>query len=73
MSAAARHLTPVTLECGGKSPVFIDRSANLGLAVTSPASPANTNKTFLTNENTENNSTTGRPSSSTGAPTSVWQ
>lgn len=29
MSAAAKHLTPVTLELGGKSPVYIDRSANL--------------------------------------------
>ena len=27
--AAARHLTPVTLELGGKSPVFVDPSANL--------------------------------------------
>lgn len=29
MTAAARHLTPVTLELGGKSPVFIDRDADL--------------------------------------------
>jgi aldehyde dehydrogenase (NAD+) len=29
MSAAAKHLTPVTLELGGKSPVVVDRSANL--------------------------------------------
>ena len=29
MSAAAKHLTPVTLELGGKSPVIIDKSANL--------------------------------------------
>lgn len=29
MTAAARHLTPVTLELGGKSPVFIDRGADL--------------------------------------------
>ena len=29
MSAAAKHLTPVTLELGGKSPVYIDKSANL--------------------------------------------
>lgn len=29
MTAAARHLTPVTLELGGKSPVVVDRSANL--------------------------------------------
>jgi len=32
MSAAARHLTPVTLELGGKSPVVVDRSANLEVA-----------------------------------------
>ncbi|SHG77227.1 aldehyde dehydrogenase family protein [Ferrimonas marina] len=29
MSAAAKHLTPVTLELGGKSPVFVDDSADL--------------------------------------------
>ncbi|MFD3442796.1 aldehyde dehydrogenase family protein [Streptomyces sp. NPDC058685] len=29
MAAAARHLTPVTLELGGKSPVFVDRDADL--------------------------------------------
>lgn len=32
MEAAARHLTPVTLELGGKSPVIIDRRANLSVA-----------------------------------------
>ena len=32
MAAAAKHLTPVTLELGGKSPVLIDRSANLRVA-----------------------------------------
>jgi len=32
MAAAARHLTPVTLELGGKSPVIVDRSANLRVA-----------------------------------------
>jgi len=32
MAAAAQHLTPVTLELGGKSPVIIDRSANLDVA-----------------------------------------
>jgi len=32
MAAAAKHLTPVTLELGGKSPVIIDRSANLKVA-----------------------------------------
>lgn len=30
--AAANHLTPVTLELGGKSPVVVDASANLRLA-----------------------------------------
>jgi aldehyde dehydrogenase (NAD+) len=29
MEAAAKHLTPVTLELGGKSPCIVDRSANL--------------------------------------------
>ena len=29
MTAAAKHLTPVTLELGGKSPCYIHRSANL--------------------------------------------
>ncbi len=32
MSAAAKHLTPVTLELGGKSPVFVDDSCNLSIA-----------------------------------------
>jgi aldehyde dehydrogenase (NAD+) len=32
MTAAAAHLTPVTLELGGKSPVIIDASANLRVA-----------------------------------------
>jgi len=32
MAAAARHLTPVTLELGGKSPCIIDRDADLELA-----------------------------------------
>ncbi len=32
MEAAARHLTPVTLELGGKSPCYVDR--NVDLAVT---------------------------------------
>ncbi|WP_432371792.1 aldehyde dehydrogenase [Staphylococcus chromogenes] len=30
--AAAKHLTPVTLELGGKSPTIIDKSANLKVA-----------------------------------------
>lgn len=30
--AAARHLTPVTLELGGKSPAIVTESANLGVA-----------------------------------------
>lgn len=29
MAAAAQHLTPVTLELGGKSPVYIDESVNM--------------------------------------------
>ncbi|MDF7641037.1 aldehyde dehydrogenase family protein [Bifidobacterium sp. ESL0784] len=32
MEAAAKQLTPVTLELGGKSPVFVDASANLNVA-----------------------------------------
>ncbi|MFM7755678.1 MAG: aldehyde dehydrogenase family protein [Actinomycetota bacterium] len=32
MAAAARHLTPVTLELGGKSPVIVDESANIPVA-----------------------------------------
>ncbi len=32
MTAAAKHLTPVTLELGGKSPTIVDRSANLLVA-----------------------------------------
>ncbi|MEY2477719.1 MAG: aldehyde dehydrogenase [Actinomycetota bacterium] len=32
MAAAAEHLTPVTLELGGKSPVIVDRDANLTVA-----------------------------------------
>ena len=32
MAAAVEHLTPVTLELGGKSPVIVDRSANLRVA-----------------------------------------
>ncbi len=32
MEAAAKHLTPVTLELGGKSPAIVDASANLKLA-----------------------------------------
>ena len=32
MRAAAEHLTPVTLELGGKSPVVVDRSANVAVA-----------------------------------------
>jgi aldehyde dehydrogenase (NAD+) len=32
MEAAAKHLTPVTLELGGKSPCIVDRSANLKVA-----------------------------------------
>ena len=32
MEAAAKHLTPVTLELGGKSPVIVDETANLKVA-----------------------------------------
>jgi aldehyde dehydrogenase (NAD+) len=32
MQAAARHLTPVTLELGGKSPVIVDESCDLDVA-----------------------------------------
>ena len=32
MRAAAEHLTPVTLELGGKSPTFVDDSVDLGAA-----------------------------------------
>ncbi|MDO4345144.1 MAG: aldehyde dehydrogenase [Eubacteriales bacterium] len=32
MEAAAKHLTPVTLELGGKSPCIVDETANLRLA-----------------------------------------
>ncbi|MCU1459801.1 MAG: NAD-dependent aldehyde dehydrogenase [Actinomycetia bacterium] len=32
MAAAAKHLTPVTLELGGKSPVIIDRDADVDVA-----------------------------------------
>ena len=31
MRAAAVHLTPVTLELGGKSPCIVDRDANIEL------------------------------------------
>mmetsp|Transcript_77756 Transcript_77756/g.141445 ORF Transcript_77756/g.141445 Transcript_77756/m.141445 type:complete len:528 (+) Transcript_77756:57-1640(+) len=33
MHAAARHLTPVTLELGGKSPVIVDKTANMKTVV----------------------------------------
>jgi aldehyde dehydrogenase (NAD+) len=32
LEAAAEHLTPVTLELGGKSPCIVDRSTDLGVA-----------------------------------------
>lgn len=32
MAQAAKHLTPVTLELGGKSPCIVDKSANIKLA-----------------------------------------
>ena len=34
MTAAAKHLTPVTLELGGKSPCLVDRSADIEVAAT---------------------------------------
>ncbi len=33
MSAAAKHLTPVTLELGGKSPCVVEHDANIDIAV----------------------------------------
>merc|ERR1719197_887420 len=33
LKAAAEYLTPVTLELGGKSPVFIDKSAKIDTAI----------------------------------------
>ena len=32
MEAAAKHLTPVTLELGGKSPCYIDKSCDISIA-----------------------------------------
>lgn len=32
MAAAAKHLTPVTLELGGKNPVYVDASADVSVA-----------------------------------------
>lgn len=32
MAAAAKHLTPVTLELGGKSPCYIDKDCDLDVA-----------------------------------------
>lgn len=32
MAAAAKHLTPVTLELGGKSPCYIDKNCDLAVA-----------------------------------------
>lgn len=33
MEAASKHMTPVVLECGGKSPVYIDESADLTVTI----------------------------------------
>jgi len=33
LQAAAKHLTPVTLELGGKSPVIVDKTANMNAVV----------------------------------------
>ena len=38
--AAGRNLTPITLELGGKSPVIIDRSADLGEAASASPTPS---------------------------------
>ena len=38
MEAAARHLTPVTLELGGKSPCYIDKDVDLRVACRSETS-----------------------------------
>lgn len=32
MTAAAQHLTPVTLELGGKSPCYVDKNCGLDVA-----------------------------------------
>lgn len=32
MTAAAKHLTPVTLELGGKSPCYVDKDCDLDMA-----------------------------------------
>ena len=40
MEAAAKHLTPVTLELGGKSPCYIDKDCDIPLACRSAHSPA---------------------------------
>lgn len=32
MEAAAKHLTPVTLELGGKSPCYIDKNCDISIA-----------------------------------------
>lgn len=32
MQAAAKHLTPVTLELGGKSPCYVDKNTNLEIS-----------------------------------------
>ena len=37
MEAAAKHLTPTTLELGGKSPVIIDETADIKKAATQVA------------------------------------
>ena len=37
MEAAAKYVTPVTLELGGKSPCVVEKSANLKVTVVTPA------------------------------------
>ena len=31
MQAASKYMTPLTLECGGKSPIFIDSTADVNV------------------------------------------
>lgn len=40
MEAAAKHLTPTTLELGGKSPCYIDKNCDLTIACRSAQSQA---------------------------------
>merc|ERR1719291_88909 len=44
MQAAAKHLTPVTLELGGKSPVLVDKTANMDAVVNRVFAAKSTNQ-----------------------------